>query len=277
MDRISEALERARANREAATQLLKPRNERQDLEERDEPGSPSSEVSISYTEARRITLDPQRLQQNRIVIADSDVAAPAYKVLRTRLVQRMRANGWKTLCVTSPGQGNGKSLTAINLAISIARDANQSILLIDADLVHPTIMNYLTDEPVLGLSEYLSGGAELSDILVHLGMERLLILPGERSGSQSSELLSSPRMVSLLDEVTSRYRDLLIILDLPPVLVGDDVIAVLPLLDAVLLVVEEGKTTRDEIKRAKELLGQEKIAGVVLNRSREANPTIGYY
>ena len=231
-------------------------------------------------------VDAARLRERRIIVARDhdatgagyhDQVADAYKVLRTHVLQRMRTNGWRTLAVTSPGEGNGKTLTAINLAISLAREVNQTILLVDLDLRRPAIGRYLLDGPTRGLSDYLTEGAELSELLIHPGIERLVILPGNHSFTQSSEMLSSPRMVQLVQELKTRYADRLTLFDMPPLLAGDDVIAFLPYLDSVMLVIEEGKTTQDELEHAYQLLGEKNIMGTVLNKSDDSSSGVGYY
>lgn len=141
---------------------------------------------------------------------------------------------------TSPSLGNGKTVTAINLAISLAREVNQTVLLVDLDLKRPAIGRYFVDGPTRGISDYVSHDAELADLLIHPGIERLVVLPGNESFAHSSEILSSPRMTQLVEELKSRYEDRLIIFDMPPVLASDDVIAFLPYLDAVMLVAEDG-------------------------------------
>jgi capsular exopolysaccharide synthesis family protein len=189
----------------------------------------------------------------------------------------MRANRWKTLAVTSPGEGNGKTLTSINLAISLAREVNQTILLVDLDLRRPSLGGYFLDGPTRGLSDFLTEGVEVADLLIHPGIERLVILPGNHSFTQSSEMLSSPRMVQLVHEFRTRYPDRLTLFDMPPLLAGDDVLAFLPYVDAVVLVIEEGKTTKGELAQAYELLGEKNIIGTVLNKSEDASSGIGYY
>jgi len=282
MERIKQALERARAEREGAVVAGPGAAPREPTSPPRRPlrqtRSPVAEVKVAYTKTTTIPVDAERLRAQRIFLTeDADPAAEAYKVLRTHVLQRMRTNGWKTLAVTSPSEGNGKTITAINLAISLARDVNQTILLVDLDLRRPTLGRYFTEQHTLGISDYLTEGAELSDILINPGIERLVLLPGNHSFTQSSEMLSSPRMVQLVQELKSRYADRLTLFDMPPVLAGDDVIAFLPYLDAVMLVVEDGKTTKDDLYRAYELLGEKNILGTVLNKAADPSPHVGYY
>jgi capsular exopolysaccharide synthesis family protein len=189
----------------------------------------------------------------------------------------MRVNGWKTLAITSPGEGNGKTITAINLAISLARDVKQTVLLVDLDLRRPSMASYFFEHAVPGLSDYITEDRPLSELLINPGIERLVLLPGHHSFTHSSEVLSSPKMIELVQELKSRYEDRLILFDMPPVLAGDDVLAFLPYLDAVMLVIEEGRTTKDELSRAYDLLSDDKILGTVLNKSSETAAVSGYY
>lgn len=210
-------------------------------------------------------------------MAAHDPAAMAYKVLRTHVLQRMRANGWKTLAITSPTQGNGKTVTAINLAITLARDVKYTALLVDLDLRRPAVASHFFDHPVPGLSDYITDDTPIEELLVNPGIDRLMLLPGNHSFTHSSEMLCSPKMIELVNEIKGRYSDRFVLFDLPPVLGGDDVMAFSPYVDALLLVVEEGETTKDELSQAYEQLDKAKILGTVLNKAEEASTGTGYY
>lgn len=281
MERLKKAMELARAQRES---IVGP-----------SPGVPGDtagkvrairaqtprplvDVKVDYTRTTSIPINAEWLREQRIILSEgAEPFADAYKVLRTHVLQRMRVNGWKTLAVTSPGIGNGKTVTAINLAISLAREVNQTILLVDLDLRRPSIGRYFVKGRTLGISDYLTGEAELADLLINPGIERLVILPGNDSFTHSSEMLSSPRVIQLVDELKGRYQDRLILFDMPPLLAGDDVIAFLPYLDAVMLVVEEGKVTSEELQQAQDLLGEKKSMGIVLNKAEPGSAGAGYY
>lgn len=234
---------------------------------------------IVYTHTRKVDLYPGWLQRNRIIRADQqqDEAARAYKVLRTQVSRQMRQHGWKTLAVTSPGRGEGKTLTAINLAISLALEPNQTVLLVDADLSRPSVHNYLGFEVEQGLREHLLEGVPVEQMLVHPQISRLVILPGSTPLASSSEVLASPVMLQLVQELKRRYPTRLVVFDMPPVLTGDDVLAFAPYIDAAILVVEEGKTKRDELARAAELLqvANQNLIGTVLNKAAETNNIFG--
>lgn len=237
-------------------------------------------TDIVYTQTRQVDLYPGWLKQHRIISGDSqDEVARAYKVLRTQVSQRMRQHGWRTLGVTSPGQGEGKTLTAINLSISLALERNQTVLLVDANLAQPSVHSYLGVDVEQGLREHLLDGTPIQQILVHPRIPGLVILPGSAPLSSSSETLSSRPMLQLVQELKRRYPMRWVIFDLPPVLVSDDVLAIAPYLDTMLLVVEEGKTMRPELARAAELVqaSNQNLIGTVLNNSAERNSVYGMY
>ncbi len=256
MDPITKALQKVRQDRQAVGVGLQKRA--------------LVPAEITYTQTRKVSLYPGWLRQNRIITgAVIDAYARAYKVLRTQVSQRMRQQGWRTLGVTSPGPREGKTLTAINLAISLALEANQTVLLVDADLRQPSVHAYFGFDVEYGLRDYLLEATPLEQILVNPEIRRLVVLPGGAPLANSSELLSSPVMLRLVQEVKRRYPSRLVVFDLPPVLTADDVLAFSPYLDASLLVVEEGRTLRDEAARAAELLqaANHNLIGTVLNKS----------
>lgn len=228
---------------------------------------------------RTVPVSAARLIDKRIVtMSDRDPAAMAYKVMRTHVLQRMRANNWKTLAITSPTAGNGKTVTTINLAVTLARDHKHTVLAVDLDLRRPSLASYFFDSPVPGLSEYITDDWPIEDLLVKPGIERLAILPGNHSFTHSSEILCSPKMLNLVSEVKDRYEDRLILFDLPPVLGGDDVMAFAPYVDALLLVIEDGKTTKEQLSSAYALLDEgANILGTVLNKADKNDVTAGSF
>ena len=228
--------------------------------------------SHDYKNTRTIHLSKEDLRENRIIVGvDSDQAAvDKYGVLRTRVLHIMRQNNWKTLGITSADPSVGKTITAINLAISIAMDHNQSVLLVDADMRKPGISQKLGFSQDLGLNDYLVSDTTLEEVLVHPDIENLVLVPTGGVETGTAELLSSPRMIQFVQQASKRYPDRLVLFDLPPVLVGDDVLALAPHMDAFLLVVEDGKTQSNKLMQVSELLKDINLAGVVLNKSKEA-------
>jgi len=212
--------------------------------------------------------DVDLLEQNRIVIDERSTASAAYKVLRTRVLQRMRRNGWKTLAVTGTCPNEGKTLTAINLSINLAWHLTTSVVLVDMDLRNPSVHRYLGVDSRYGVMDYLNGDVPLVRAGVRPGIERLGVIMNDRPVANASELLSSPEMLGLIDEV-KRGDDRIAIFDLPPVFAGDDVLAFAPLVDAVLIVLSQGTTKRAALVALRELLQNVNVIGTVLNRSSE--------
>jgi len=227
--------------------------------------------------------DKEIMEESRIVSAIDDRSAiAAYSVLRTRVLQRMRNNGWHTLLVTSPGASEGKTLTALNLAVSLSRDVNQSVMLVDLDLRRFTVAKYFgfSTDVKAGIGDYLMGSAEISEIIyVPSNLERITVIPNREAVENSSDLLASPRMKQLLAWLREQSDRTIIIFDMPPVLACDDVLAFCPVVDSVLLVVAEGQTDRAALEKTIGLLAETNLLGVVLNKSDELGDSeaYGYY
>jgi len=262
MDRIGKALEQAKKN------VVKARPKAQI-----EPSMPRQ-----YTSTRKVSLSTNLLRENRIFTqGDDGQIVDTYGLLRTRVLKAMSKNNWKTIGITSPDPSVGKTVTAINLAISIALDHNYSTLLVDTDLRRPGVSRSLGFKSEIGLNDYLSSKRALEDVLVNPQIEHLIIAPTNRVDSGSSELLSSPRMTHFVEEAKERYPERIVIFDMPPVLVGDDVVALSQHLDALLFVVEDGKTQSHELARAMELLHDVNVLGVVLNKGAVIDSKYEYY
>jgi Mrp family chromosome partitioning ATPase len=219
-------------------------------------------------------------EESRVVLSDSqdETVRSAYKMLRTRTLKRMRANDWQVLGVTSASQGDGKSLTSLNLALSLARETTLSVVLLELDLRRPSICQHLGVDPVRGLSDFLEGSATLEEVLFRPeGTERLAVLPNTDVYENSSEVLSSPKISSLIDDLRTDDPGRILVCDLPPYLVSDDVLAFAPLVDAFLVVVSEGVTSRQTLKKSIDILQEIPVMGVVLNRSEEVSSGYYYY
>ncbi len=231
-------------------------------------------------EFERIDYDLAACEANRIMVPevegpDTSAALTAYRMLRTRVLHRMRHNRWTTLAVTSPGPGEGKSVTALNVALSMAREKNQNVFLLDLDMNNPSICPYLGIAPRHGIVRFLAGQVEARDVFFRIGVDRLAIAGGVETTPYSSELLASGRLDVLLDYIRSIAPQPLVVIDLPPVLATDDFLVAATRIDATLLVLCEGKTRRDGVQRTMELLSGFPIVGVLLNRSHER--VVDYY
>ncbi|MFO7278075.1 MAG: CpsD/CapB family tyrosine-protein kinase [Pseudomonadota bacterium] len=263
---IQDALEKAKRQRQALqrgglhlTEIPRP-----------EPGG-SRPIEREFP---RVDYDLDACEAARILVPENtslDVgsALAAYRMLRTRVLHRMRANRWTTLAITSPGPGEGKSVTALNLALSIAREKNNNVFLIDLDMNNPSVCRYLGIEPPRGIVRFFTGEVEAEDVLFTIGIDRLVLAGGVETTAFSSELLASGRLELLLDTIRRIAHQPLVLLDLPPVLSTDDFLVTAPRVDATLLVIAEGRTRRDGLQRTLDLLSGFTLAGVMLNRSHE--------
>ena len=262
MDRIRKALDKSRSQK------------RQSLVDRfpveQKTGGDHPFEKIEYTQSRHINVPPTRLSENRLIAGNrTDPRATAFRMLRTQVLHAMRENNWVSVAVTGPSSGIGKSLVATNLAISISHEVNQTVLLVDVDLRRPSIHKYFDFEPDYGLLDYLQGEADLKDLFVNPVYKRLVLLPGRSTTTESSELLSSPRMINLVNDLKSKYQSRIIIFDLPPLLNVDDTMVFLPNVDSTLLVVENGKNTQSEVQNSLRLLEGTNLMGTVLNKADE--------
>jgi capsular exopolysaccharide synthesis family protein len=228
--------------------------------------------------ATLLTLDPESLESNRVVVG-SQPAGPAtsYKMLRTRILHRIGANNWRTIAITSARTGAGKSLTAVNTAISLAQESNQQVILVDLDLRRPSVADVLGVHHKAGIVDYLEGKAPIEKIVARTSLDRLLILPNHQSVENSSEMLSSAKMIELVKILSHPSNSSIVLFDLPPLLETDDFLAFSPLVDAVLLIVAEGETKQTDLHRAVDLISNLDILGIILNKSRGDEYPAGYY
>lgn len=223
-----------------------------------------------YSKSRHVTLDHEVLSKNRCVALFPDSPeGDLYKVIRTQIIQRMQEKNLNTLLIISALPGEGKTLTAINLAITFAKEIRHSVLLVDGDLRRQDIHKYLGYESKEGLASYLVHGIPPQELIVWPGIEKLSIISGGRTVQDSTELLGSPKMKTLVSEMKSRYENRYIILESPPILSCPDTAAFAPLVDAIVMVVEEGRTSMEEVKKSLELLPKEKFLGFILNKRKE--------
>jgi non-specific protein-tyrosine kinase len=233
-------------------------------------------VSPAYTVSRPVTLNPVTVTGNRcIAFRPETPEADAYRMIRTRLLNRIRERGGNTVMVTSALPGEGKTLTAINLATTFAREFLQTVLLVDCDLKRQKIHQYLGYQTDRGLIDYLLHDTPVPELMVWPGIEKMVVISGGRTIGDSSELLGSKRMTDLVEEMRNRYPDRVVFFDVPPVLAGADALTFAPLVDHILVAVQAGRTQLPEVRGALNLLPAEKIAGLVLNR--RSTPAEGYY
>jgi protein-tyrosine kinase len=236
-----------------------------------EPHAPTAPVGlrVRYRQTRQFKPVQRRPARNLVIGAGaaSDVNS-AYNLLRTQIIRRLRENGWNTVAITSPSRASGNTLTAINLAISIAQDFSYTVLLVELDLVNPSFRQVLGFEQRQGIVDHLLHNVPIPEILVNPGIDRLIVIPAGSPVTNSSGLLSCPKMTRLVEEIKLRYEHPIVLFDLPSAAIAD-AMALSPFVDCALLVVEEGETRVNDVRRALDYLGSIKILGVVLNRSTE--------
>lgn len=201
----------------------------------------------------------------RIISNEQDPVLNAYRVLRTRVLQKMEENNWRTLAVISPGSGAGKSVTAINLAIAIGSKEGSRATLVDLDFYRPRISQYLGFREPPSILDFFEGSKTLRDVTLKPDLADVLVIANERVSRRGAELLTSPKADELIARTVNDYGSRVVIFDMSPLLGCDDSIAFLPKVDCALLVAASGKTRVAEFREAKRILAQTKLVGAVLN------------
>jgi protein-tyrosine kinase len=241
------------------------------------PGRSRPSLIPSATTDLEFEVNPAHLLSKRIVSHNgADLRARSYDILRTQVLQSMNAAGRKIIGVTSPTPKCGKTVTAVNLALSIARQQEPSVALVDMDLQKPQIANCFGFRPeergVLGILEE-QATLRTTLIQVRTANHRLFVLPTE-STKVSSELMGSRAMHNVLQDLKKDYQ--IVVLDLPPLLTSDDVLCVLPKIDCVLLVAAAGLSTTSEIEECMRHLESSQLVRLVLNKATEAKSPYYY-
>ncbi len=271
MERIKEAIAKARQKQDGAFSDRE-HTARKALKKTDAVDAP-----IVYKDTRIVELDPAHLEEHRIITMDiEDPNSISFDILRTQILAKMEANGWRTLAITSPTPACGKTVVAINLALSIAKQTDYTALLVDFDLRRPQVAAYLGLPRENDLADYLDGKIELTDVMVNPGVPRFVVLPNRRPMKNSTELLTSRKVKALVEDLRDRYDKRICIFDLPPLKSTDDAIAFLPQVDCVLMVVASGETKPSEVKDCRRQLQSSNLLGVVLNKSTEVAKTYYY-
>lgn len=270
MDRIQKALDKAKAKQAqtvSSGEKVQVVNGQQSAEQFSEQAS-STIDNISYSQTRVKEVTQAYLEDNRIIAGIYRNSQSAiFRMLRTQVLQKMRTNDWQTLAVTSPTANEGKSVVASNLAVAIAMELNQTVMLVDMDLRKPSLSQYFDLGAKLGLVDYLQKDIDLKDVLVNPGIKRMVILPGVGRAEDSAELLSSPKMANLVEDLKAQYDSRLIIFDVPPLLQTDDVLLSSNYFDSSLLVLEDGANREADIIRALQFLDGTNLIGTVLNKA----------
>jgi len=283
MERIRQALDRAREERGDARVVVAPVEPRRGADERPVAVSlheapPDSQRKFDPADVRTFGLDPALLERHRIVMSGSSTpASRAFRMLRAQVLQRMQERGWHTLGVVSARSGDGKTTVAANLALALAAVPDQYACLIDLDLRRPTVASTFGVEVRVGIDDVLTGSADADDVWCRpREVERLLLMPARQAVADSSEAVSGARLRGLLSGVRERLPAAYVVVDLPPVLETDDASVVAAQLDCVLFVVAEGRSQREDVARTMSLLQRFPVVGTVLNRTTDPVVTTAY-
>lgn len=198
---------------------------------------------------------------------NSDTVLPeVFKTLRSKILHPLGGRPVaKTIMISSAIPQEGKSFVTSNLAISFATGMDQHCLLIDCDLRHPSLSRMFGIKRKFGLVDYLRDNIELSSLILKSSVQKLSILPSGQTPQNPAELLSSTRMEQLIQEVSSRYQDRIVIFDSPPMLMAAESIVLAGHVDAVILVIRQGRSKKDEVQKFIDTVGEEKIIGIVFN------------
>jgi len=263
MSRIEEALEKARSLRGEAK------------------SSETIERVVHVPTNELLNTNIENITASPYLVAFSEPHSPIteeYRKLKSKLVRLTQMGDFQnTLMITSAMAGEGKSITALNLAITMAQEYDHTVLLVDADLRKPTLHKYLGINPVLGLSDVLTKGVDMGDVLVQTGIGKLVFLPSGGSLANPVELFLSKKMKDLIHELKHRYADRYIIFDTPPILPFAEVQSIATIMDGVVFVVREGHAPLNAIKEAMSLLKNAKMLGVVYNDAQVSRDRQNYY
>lgn len=275
MERIKLAIERARHQATALEPNSYPSSEAaydaRSARERSEPAPEGAAAAV-------LPLDLAHLERHRIVALDQgNPYRREFDLLRTQVLQKMQEHGWRTLAVTSPSMQSGKTMVAVNLALSVAHHPSRSALLVDFDLRRPQVAASLGLPQGVSLNEVLGGEARLDEAILRAGVPKFSVLPTHRKVAGSAEVLASDMVAKIVVSLRDRHPERVVIFDLPPVGAVDDVIAILPRVDCVLLVVGSGASSRREIEESQRHLTRSNVLGVVINKVADKVTRDDYY
>lgn len=211
----------------------------------------------------------EQLARGKVVAGlEGSQESDSFRLLRTKVLSEMKVNGWKSIAVTSPSAGQGKSTIAANLAVAMSMEMTHSVLLVDLDLERPNLHRVFGLEPDVGMSDLLLKRAEPKDVLLDLGIDRLTVLLGGEALANSSEWISGPDMQRYLSELRSSQSSRYIVYDMPAILRSDDVLKSIKNFDCFLLVLEDGCSTAGEIQQSLDIMRKTNFLGYVLNRDK---------
>jgi protein-tyrosine kinase len=242
-----------------------------ELESEEEFSHPQEIKDVVYSLTKTVPIEMDTMIRNRLMIGGGNPEIEqSYKLLRTHILQKTYAQNHNGLMITSPMPEEGKTMTSINLAISLSHELSQTVLLVDLDLRYPSVHRYFGFEAERGLVDYLEGKASIPELLVHpQGIDGLVVLPAGRPSDWAAELIRSPRMLKLVPELKTFYPHRYVLFDLPPMLSFADALSFAPLVDGIIMVVAARKTAKEDLQRCRDMLQGRPILGYVFNQAEE--------
>jgi receptor protein-tyrosine kinase len=251
--------------------------------------SKPQEQSSRASATSSINIDLVRLEKNGFVSTNSQrqLINEEYRAIKRKLLDNAfgplskSLNNSNIIMVTSSRPSEGKTFTAINLALSIALEQDKTVLLVDADVLRPNVMRTLDLKNEEGLMEYLLGEkSDISEVLNNTNVDNLRILSAGKSHHLSTELLASEKMAHVVEEFANRYPDRVVIVDTPPLLGINETAVLANLAGQALVVTEESKTKLSDIQNAVKQLNPDMAIGFIVNKSQSSNADgagYGYY
>lgn len=246
-----------------------------------------SNSDASNSGSKSIHIDGESLLERGYMFdaGSRKVTQEEFRQIKRKLLNNAFGPAAKTLknsnliMVSSSNPNEGKTFVSINLALSIALEQDKTVLLVDADVLRPSINRELEFEHKDGLLEYLLAEvSSLSDIIYSTNINNLKIIPSGKPHHLTNELLASNKMADLAKELAERYPDRVVIFDCPPILGVTETPVLSNLMGQAAIVVEESKTKIEDVKKATELLNQDMALGIVMNKTlKTTKDTYGYY
>jgi len=274
MSRIEEAIKKAASQRKSPVEkLTESAGQKRLKKRREDPNSVVGRISA--------LLDVVPLKITNLMLAtardEKTAVVEEYNKLRSSIIALTKGEKFlNTVMVTSTLTDEGKSMTALNLAISLAKEHNHTVLLVDADLRRPSVHKYLDIDPEVGLVHCLRDNLPIEKALIKTGVGNLVVLPAGEAVKDPVDMLSSNRMREIVEELKQRYPERYVIFDTPPALPFADAGVLAGIVDAILFVVREGKAKSEDVEKTLEDLKGHNLLGIVYNDAHVFLKSQGY-
>lgn len=275
MERIKDALNKAKG----LSGSLGNDRATEDMSTRQRAINSQNASGDGFSDAPTVPMDSIHLENKRIVsYLMKDTNYVPFNILRTKVNQAMMDSGWKSLAISSPNPGAGKTTIAINLAFSLARQKNFKVVLVDLDLRRPAIAKTMGINITTSIRQYLSGSVEISQCAVSVS-KNLVVLLNDQPVRGSSEMMLSDRGKGITSKIVEAFSPDIIIYDLPPMLSSDDTIGFLPFVDCGLIIVDDGGSKYSDVAKCdQQFSSATNLIGHVLNKSTDkADAGYDYY